>query len=393
MPLPARARCAWAGPASARPLGAGRLRRPRRRPAPAPVPRTVRARRRRPRPDRRQPNRGATPADPGRGSALRHLRECGVDVPSILRPGGAVDDSPHERMPEPKPRPDLQEPATTAGSAAPGPIPSRARRPRRASGRRRVPPPTTSRSACCPPATGSAAAESSPRSGPRPTPPSGSPNPPASAAAVHARGSSSKGERVAVRLGDDPVADGLVESPGQGRREERARHRLRQRRHDDLGQPGQVAVIPLLADGKDHDDALGPSRRATKPSTCADAWSSQWTSSTKADSGCVSATSASRLRTASPTRNRSGGAPSSSPKPCAAHVAGAPAGARAVEERRAELMEPGEGQLHLGLDARGTHDPAAELTKSSSRAVLPTPGSPRRTTTPLVPSRARAINV
>ena len=58
-----------------------------------------------------------------------------------------------------------------------------------------------------------------------------------------------------------------------------------------------------------------------------------------------------------------------------------------VEHRRQQLMQPGEGELHLRLDTGGTHQrkPDACSARWSSSAVLPTPGSPRKTSVRLHP--------
>ena len=136
------------------------------------------------------------------------------------------------------------------------------------------------------------------------------------------------------------------------------------------------------------------SRRATNASTCADARSSHCASSTRHTSGCYSAASASRLEHR---ERRRGSGLARSPslqyrtRSRSASRCGAGSALEPVEQRRAELVEPGERQLHLRLDADGPHDPAAADACSatcSSRAVLPTPASPRSTSTALWPVRA-----
>ena len=103
-----------------------------------------------------------------------------------------------------------------------------------------------------------------------------------------------------------------------------------------------------------------PRRRATKASACAEAPSSHCASSTTQTSGRSSATSDSRLRTARPTRNRSGASPSRTPNAVPkASRCGPGKPLQAIHERRAELMQPGERELHLRLDARRPRDAAA----------------------------------
>ena len=65
-----------------------------------------------------------------------------------------------------------------------------------------------------------------------------------------------------------------------------------------------------------------------------------------------------------------------------------------VEHRRAQLMQAGERQLHLGLDARDLRDAEPGRLPSAwrSSAVLPMPASPRTTRTALCPPRASASN-
>jgi hypothetical protein len=56
-----------------------------------------------------------------------------------------------------------------------------------------------------------------------------------------------------------------------------------------------------------------------------------------------------------------------------------------VEERRAQLMDPANGELHLRLDAFDLDGPQAGACRAACRssAVLPMPGSPRITRTAL----------
>ena len=127
-------------------------------------------------------------------------------------------------------------------------------------------------------------------------------------------------------------------------------------------------------------------------STWADAWSSEWTSSTRHTTGRSAAASHSKPSTASPTRNRSG------------------ALAHAHAERRrqrlmlwpwkhpepaqhwpAQQMQPGERKLHFVLHAHHPGTPGncrrRPLARYSSSADLPTPGSPWTTRARLSPAR------
>ena len=98
-------------------------------------------------------------------------------------------------------------------------------------------------------------------------------------------------------------------------------------------------------------------RRATKPSTWAEAWSSHCASSTMQTSGCCSATSANSVSVARPTRKRSGAGPALSPNTVASASrcgAGRPSSRSSIGAQ--SLMEPAVGQLHLRLDAHGPRD-------------------------------------
>ena len=100
-------------------------------------------------------------------------------------------------------------------------------------------------------------------------------------------------------------------------------------------------------------------RRATNSSVCSEAWSSHWASSTTQISGRSTATRPSRVRTARPTRKRSGGL-RPQPEGRAERVAlGAGQLVHLLQVRPAELVQAGVGELDLGLDADGPADPAA----------------------------------
>ena len=83
--------------------------------------------------------------------------------------------------------------------------------------------------------------------------PSETANPPARLA-DRARGSS-EGERVPVRLGDDPVAHAFVEDAEVGRVEERAGVRVRQSLW--AASAGRRNLAVRVALGEDHEHALG----------------------------------------------------------------------------------------------------------------------------------------
>ena len=205
------------------------------------------------------------------------------------------------------PVPNSARPASTAGAAASAPIPTRSAA-RHTSERSPV---------------GSAAASSSsrrvwsgsasirctkfssmlPASGTAP----GRPNPPARSACVSPRGSSSKANGL-PRV-SDTIRSRTRSSIGPGSTES-SRARASVCRRPPTASSGNPARSPLTTrDANTRPTDSAPRRRATKARTCAEARSSHWWSSTRHTSGRSSATSDSRLRTARPTRNRSGADP------------------------------------------------------------------------------------
>ena len=126
------------------------------------------------------------------------------------------------------------------------------------------------------------------------------------------------------------------------------------------------------------------SRRATKASVCAETRSSHCASSTTQTSGCSSSASASRLRTARPTRKRSGALPGAQTERDGQRVTlRAGKTIQMPHHRHTQLVQTGERQFHLGLDAGSPRElkPCRAPTRYSTNADLPTPASPRRTRT------------
>ena len=95
------------------------------------------------------------------------------------------------------------------------------------------------------------------RAGTAPT----SPNPPASCAGAQPARQLKQGQRVAVRLGQDPVPDALIEPEPDHRPQQCAGLRVRQALHLQVRQPSQL--LARLARGEDQPDWLGqqPPRR------------------------------------------------------------------------------------------------------------------------------------
>ncbi len=127
-------------------------------------------------------------------------------------------------------------------------------------------------------------------------------------------------------------------------------------------------------------------RRATNANVVADAWSNHCASSIRQSSGCSSATSASRLRTANPTKKRSGGCPGGQPERRRQRIALRRRDAiQPIEHRRADQVQPGERQLHLRFVPTHVGDPTPRRPlghvcqqRRSCRSPLPRGGPARR---------------
>ena len=96
---------------------------------------------------------------------------------------------------------------------------------------------------------------SSLRCGPRRRHP-GQPEPARQGCGRPAAGQLEHGERVAARLSDDPIADGVVEPPRHRRREQRASVRVAKRRDRELGHTSQLRDLDRVAPRKDQYDGL-----------------------------------------------------------------------------------------------------------------------------------------
>ena len=319
------------------------------------------------RPADRSSSAATASSGPAAAEPRCHARRSGSSVGSVTSASAAwtwrrssapavpVDDSPHERMPEPKPA------ARPPGvRRRPPGRPRRARyqagrrRHRRASGRRPAPPPRRAAAACCRPAAGSAAAGSSPRSRPETDTPSGSPNPPASAADVQARGSSSSASGLPCASATIRSRTALVEPARAAAERGAPAHRLRQRpaRRARAARPGG-GHRRARATAKIMHDALGtePARDET-----------QHLRRCLVEPLDVVKEAYQRLRLGDVRQQAQHREPDEEPvrRRAVVEAEGRREGIalrwrqplEAVEERPAELVEPGEGQLHLGLDAR-----------------------------------------
>ena len=316
----------------------------------------------------------------GSSSGSVDLGQRAVHAPALASRRRSVDRRAHERMAEPDPRADVEQPGSRRGleRRARDPEPRR-RRATPAAGRRRARPPRPAAAAASPRAAPRAAAGSSPRSGPTAAAASGSPNPPASCAAENPRGSSSSASglprvsatiRSRTRSSSRPgtTVASSARASSSARPCERAAPAGRRARAPSLGSRTANTIATDSAS----------SRRATNPRTWREAPSSHWASSTKQSSGCSSATSASRLSAAERDQEAVGRVPGREPERDAqSALLGLRKRVEPAEQRRAELMQPGERQLHLGLDPGDLRDPESGgpvRDMLAAAPILPTPG-------------------
>ena len=167
-------------------------------------------------------------------------------------------------------------------------------------------------------------------------------------------------QRVAARLGHDPIAHPLVERTRHHGLQQRLRITVVQPADDELRQPLEMPLAGRLAHGEDQPDRLGPQtarherqrlrRRAVEPLRIVhDADQrpllrhvGQQAQDRQADEEAIRRVAVAQAeRRAERLALRAGKA------------------LQAIHERRAELMQPGERELHLRLDARRPGDAAA----------------------------------
>ena len=188
-------------------------------------------------------------------------------------------------------------------------------------------------------------------------------------------------ERVAARLGDDPVADALVEpARDDGREQRRGRPPRPSPPSAQLRQAHQLALVGRARARRTRSPPTPPAAVARRsPRTWPEAPSSHCASSTKQSSGRSSATSASRLSAAKRDQEAVGGiAGREAERDAQGALLGLGKRVEPLEHRRAELMQPGERQLHLGLDARDLRDPKAGRLRERSSAGAPSCRRPPR---------------
>ena len=218
----------------------------------------------------------------------------------------------------------------------------------------------------------------------------GSPNPPASSAGANPRGSSSNANgfpRVSAM-----IRSRTRSSSGQRITEASSARASPSPRPSTTssGKPARACSAPDWRTANTRPTESANSRRATNSSACSDARSSHCASSTRHTSGRSSATSDSRPSTARPTRKRSGATPVVNPNavPNASRCGGGRRSRRSSIDAHS-CCSPAKASSISDCTppARATRHPDACSTRCSSKADLPTPGSPRTTRTRLSPWR------
>ncbi len=169
-----------------------------------------------------------------------------------------------------------------------------------------------------------------------------------------------QGQRVAAGLGEDPAADGFVEPAGKHRGQKRAGVGLAQASEGELGQPLQSAFPVGLADAEDQPDPL----RHQPPGDEADDLGRDTVEPLhvvdQADErrllSDVGEQAEDRQSHEEPVRGSSRAEAEGGLQGRSLRIGEV---SEVIEERRAQLVQPPEGQLHLGLDSGRAHHSAA----------------------------------
>ena len=219
----------------------------------------------------------------------------------------------------------------------------------------------------------------------------GRPNPPASCVGVNPRGNSNSASglpRVSAT-----IRSSTCSSSGAGKTDSRSARASRRPKGSMWSSATPVSASISCRAAKKSAIFSARRRRATNASTRAEARSSHCASSTTQRSGCSSAASDNRLRTASPTRNGFGGRPALNPS-ATSRASRWGSGRCSIRSRLGEHSCWSDAKASSispsTPTARATRKSDAARTAYSSNAVLPTPGSPYTARTAPCPPRAAA---
>ena len=202
-----------------------------------------------------------------------------------------------------------------------------------------------------------------------------------------------QGQRVAVRVGDDLLPDPRVQRAGQRRVQQHPRvalgqpadGQLRQARHVLARDPRREHQAYRVGGQPPGGDAQCLRRGLVQPLLVIDH------ADQRAVAGRLGEQAEHGQADQEPVRRRAGAQAERGPQRLVLRHRQA---LGAIQQRGAQLVQPGEGQLHLRLHAgRAGHPaPAARPARYSSRTVLPTPGSPRTTRARPSPPRTPSTN-
>ena len=167
-------------------------------------------------------------------------------------------------------------------------------------------------------------------------------------------------ERVAPRLGQNPVADPRVQWPADSRRQHRARVVVAEPVDEELRQAGELVRVAWLADGEHHGDPLGQQsprdERQCLPGGSVEPLRIVDHARERTLLGRVGQQAQDRERDQEAIRRPALLEPERLPQRRALRARKV---AQPVEHRAAELMQARERQLHLGLHAGGANDAPA----------------------------------
>ena len=196
----------------------------------------------------------------------------------------------------------------------------------------------------------------------------GSPNPPASSAGVSPFGSSSSASGLPCVSATIRSRTRRVQRPGQRRFQQGPGIVVPQPRHFELRQPGQLAA--RLADREHQADRVGDHPPGREPQGLRGSAIQPLMVIDDADQrlrrGHLREQAQHGQPDQEPVRRRPGADPEHGPQRIALRTGQVPG---VIQHRPAQLMQPGEGQLHLRLHARRARHPAPLLGGLSGQVV------------------------
>ena len=164
-------------------------------------------------------------------------------------------------------------------------------------------------------------------------------------------------QRVAVRLGDEPVAAPVVEPGGDDGREQGARVRVGEPAERQLGQADELALVCRRARCEHERDRLGQQPARDEPEDLARGVVEPLDVVDEAQQRSLRGDLGQQVQRGQSDQEAVGGrAGRQSQRHAERGLLGLRQRSQPVEHRRAELVQPRERQLHLGLDAGDARD-------------------------------------